>query len=117
MSKGTLYTWAGNTNAHAVQAAAALAGVEITVADFIPGTAPAGFPAACSAPVFQTSKGQKLTQLGGILAAIGAHGSECCLAVEWIGFAENNLTPAAAAWVYPTLGAMPNNKGDIQQGK
>jgi len=112
---GTLYTWAGNTNANAVQAAAKLANVSVNVADFVPGTAPEGFPAHCSAPVFQTACGQKLTQFSAILAHVS--GKSDYMSAEWVSFAEQVLTPAASAWVFPTLGAMPNNKGAIQQGK
>merc|ERR1711879_858528 len=111
----TLYTWAGNSNAAAVQATAALAGANIKVADFVPGTAPAGFPACANAPVFTTADGKNLTQLSAILAAV--NGKSCPVTLEWIGFAENNITPAAAAWAFPTLGAMPNNKGAIAEGK
>jgi len=112
---GTLYTWAGNTNAAAVQAAAAIAGANLKCADFVPGTAPAGFPAHASAPVFTTGCGQNLTQLGAILAHVAGGASASDL--EWVGFAENVLTPSAAAWVFPTLGAMPNNKGAIAEAK
>jgi len=112
---GTLYTWAGNTNAAAVQAAAALAGNSVKVGDFVPGTAPEGFPAHSSAPVFSTACGQKLTQLSAMLAHVSGGASHEQL--EWIGFAENVLTPSAAGWVFPTLGAMPNNKGAIAEAK
>merc|ERR1711970_1587841 len=111
----TLYTWAGNSNAAAVQASAALAGANIKVADFVPGSAPAGFPACASAPVFTTECGKNLTQLSAILAAV--NGKSCPVTLEWIGFAESNITPAAAAWAFPTVGAMPNNKGAIAEGK
>jgi len=112
---GTLYTWAGNTNAAAVQAAAALSKANIKSADFVPGSAPEGFPAHSNAPVFTTGCGQNLTQFGAILAHVA--GGASATDVEWIGFAENVLTPAASAWVFPTLGAMPNNKGAIAEGK
>merc|ERR1739847_70453 len=111
----TLYTWSGNSNAAAVQATAALAGANIKVADFVPGSAPAGFPACVSAPVFTTACGKNLTQLSAILAAV--NGKSCPVMLEWIGFAEACVTPAAAAWTYPTLGAMPNNKGAVAEGK
>lgn len=107
---GTLYTWAGNPRAQAVQACG-----DVKVADFVPGTAPAGFPAHASAPVFETSSGDKLTQWGAILAHVS--GAADANTIEWVGFAENTVTPAASAWVYPTLGAMPNNKGAINEGK
>jgi len=44
-------------------------------------------------------------------------GSTNAVDAEWIGFAENVVTPAASAWVFPTLGAMPNNKGQVAEGK
>lgn len=111
----TLYTWAGNTNAAAVQAVAAIAGANVKVADFVPGSAPEGFPSCSSAPVFTTACGQNLTQFSAILAAV--NGKSCPQMLEWIGFAENIITPSAAAWTFPTLGAMPNNKGAIAEGK
>jgi len=110
-----LYTWPCNTNAAAVQAAAALNNANIKTSDFVPGSAPAGFPAHANAPVFTTACGQNLTQVGSILAHIA--GGAKAVDAEWIGFAENVLTPAASAWVFPTLGAMPNNKGAIAEGK
>merc|ERR1719219_956204 len=112
---GTLYTWAGNSRAQAVQAVAKLAGKDIAVADFVPGTAPEGFPARSTAPVFKSDKGCRVTQLGAILAYISGQSDACT--IEWVSFAENVITPAAAAWVFPTLGAMPNNKGAISEGK
>lgn len=107
---GTLYTWAGNPRAQAVQACG-----DVKVADFVPGTAPAGFPAHATAPVFECDNGDKLTQWSAILAAVS--GSSDAKSLEWISFAENVIGPCASAWVYPTLGAMPNNKGAINEGK
>jgi elongation factor 1-gamma len=111
----TLYTWAGNTNAAAVQATAALNGANVKVADFVPGTAPAGFADHASAPVMTTACGQNLTQFSAIMAAV--NGKSCPQTLEWVGFAENVVTPAASAWTFPTLGAMPNNKGVVAEGK
>merc|ERR1712217_786581 len=106
---------AGNSNAAAVQAVAAIAGANVKVANFVPGSAPEGFPSCASAPVFTTACGQNLTQFSAILAAV--NGKSCPQMLEWIGFAENIITPSAAAWTFPTLGAMPNNKGAIAEGK
>lgn len=113
---GTLYTWAGNTSGQAVQAAAALSGANLTVADFVPGTAPEGFPSYVHAPVMSAACGGKLTQQSAILAAMNDGNCSPCH-VEWLGFAENVITPAASQWVFPTMGAMPNNKGAISEGK
>merc|ERR1712151_416609 len=96
-------------------AVAAIAGANVKVADFVPGSAPEGFPSCASAPVFTTACGQNLTQFSAILAAV--NGKSCPQTLEWIGFAENIITPSAAAWTFPTLGAMPNNKGAIAEGK
>lgn len=111
----TLYTWTGNNEASAVQVAAALANKQVSVSDMVPGAAPAGFPAfATSAPLLETENGLKLTQFSAILSHFGASNPETC---EWLGFASNVIKPAASAWVFPTLGAMPNNKGEIAKGK
>lgn len=111
----TVYTWTGNNEAAAVQVAAGMAGKSVNVADMIPGSAPDGFPAfATSAPVMSTECGQKLTQFSAILAYFGG---SCYKTAEWVAFAENVVKPAAAAWVFPTLGAMPNNKGEVAKGK
>merc|ERR1712071_358031 len=95
----------------AVQAAAALSKSAVKCGDFVPGTAPAGFPSHSNAPVFSTADGQNLTQLGAILAHVA--GGASATDAEWIGFAENVITPSASAWVFPTLGAMPNNKNAV----
>lgn len=111
----TLYTWSGNSSAQAVQATAALAKVSLTVKDVTPGQAIEGFAAHATAPCLKTSNGQNLTQLAAMLVELSGNNSAETL--EWISFSENVITPAACAWVYPTLGAMPNNKGAINEGK
>merc|ERR1711957_1030917 len=62
-----------------------------------------------------TACGQNLTQFSAIMAAV--NGKSCPQTLEWVGFAENVVTPAASAWTFPTLGAMPNNKGVVAEGK
>jgi elongation factor 1-gamma len=115
MTSGKLYTWPGNANAQAIQAVAALNGCDVEVVDFVPGTAPEGFPAHCTAPVFKSNDGTMLTQVGAILALLDGKCNHNTY--EHISFAENVIKPAASAWVFPTLGAMPNNKGAIAEGK
>jgi len=111
----TLYTWTGNTDAAAVQVAAKLSNSSISTADMVPGQVPSGFPAyATNAPLLETACGQKLTQLSAILSHFGSSDASTA---EWLGFAENVIKPAACAWVFPTLGAMPNNKGEVAKGK
>jgi len=111
----TLYTWSGNSNAAAVQATAALAKQNLSVKDVTPGEQISGFPNHASAPCLSTANGQNLTQLASMLAEIsGVSNAET---LEWISFAENVICPGASAWVFPTLGAMPNNKGAVNEGK
>lgn len=111
----TLYTWSGNSNAQAAQTTAALSKSSLSVKDVVPGEAIEGFPSHANAPCLKASNGQNLTQLASILIELsGASDPET---LEWISFAENVICPAACAWVYPTLGAMPNNKGAVNEGK
>merc|ERR1712226_364173 len=83
--------------------------------DVVPGEAIEGFPAFANAPCLKSANGQALTQLASILVELG--GSADAQTIEWISFAENVICPAACAWVFPTLGAMPNNKGAVAEGK
>lgn len=111
----TLYTWSGNSNGQVIQSVAALSNQNLTVKNVDPGAAIEGFPSYASAPCLSTKQGQNLTQLSSILAELSGNSSSELL--EWVSFAENVLTPAASAWVFPCLGAMPNNKGAINEGK
>jgi len=111
----TLYTWSGNSNAQIIQATAALSKSSLSVKNVAPGSSIEGFPSYAQAPVLSTKQGQNLTQLSSILAQVSGDSSPELL--EWISFAENVIQPAASAWVFPTLGAMPNNKGAINEGK
>merc|ERR1712038_514021 len=111
----TLYTWNGNSNAQAVQATAALAKQNLSVKSVNPGEAISGFPSHAAAPCLSTANGQNLTQLASMLVEIS--GISNAETLEWISFAENVICPAASAWVFPTLGAMPNNKGAVAEGK
>jgi len=112
---GTLYTWANNPRAQAVQALASIKNISLKSADFIPGTAPEGFPSFSTAPVFQTDSGEKFTQFSAILAHI--NGGLEAFDMQRVAFAEQTLAPAVAGWVYPTLGALPNNKNSIASAK
>jgi len=114
----TLYTWQGNSAAQIVQASAAVHNPDaaLSVKNVAPGEQPSGFPAYASCPVLTTKQGQNLTQLSSMISEVIGK-SICTTGLEWISFAENVLTPNAAAWVYPTLGAMPNNKGAITEAK
>jgi len=111
----TLYTWAGNTFSQAVEVTAKLSNHKLSVSDLVPGSAPEGFPAYASAPSITTEDGQKLTQFSAILNHIS--GQNDIETTELISIAELVLKPAMSAWVYPTLGAMPNNKQNINEGK
>jgi len=113
MSK--LFTFAGNAPSQAVEATANLAKINLTVENVSPGEQAPGFPSHASVPMFVSKQGENLTQLTAILSELESGLNSASL--EWISFAENVLTPAACAWVYPTLGAMPNNKGAINEGK
>jgi len=110
-----VYSWAGNTRAQAVQAAAELKNFNIKMADFVPGTAPEGFPSFVTAPVMKTADGDKLCQLSALLAHV--NGGASAADMEFFGLADNVITPAASGWVFPTLGAMPNNKGVVTEAK
>lgn len=113
----TLYTWSGNANSQVIQAAAALSKQNLSVKDVTPGAAIEGFPSHAGVPCLSTKNGQNLTQLSAILTELADHQGNCSEFLEWISFAENVVTPAASAWVFPCLGAMPNNKGAINEGK
>jgi len=111
----TVYTWAGNQRAQAVQAVADLKNFSLKTADFVPGTAPAGFPSFVTAPVLTTASGDNISQLSAILAHV--NGGCSAQELEFLAVAENVITPSASGWVFPTLGAMPNNKGVVSEAK
>jgi len=113
----TLYTWSGNDASNIVQAVASLGKVNLSIKSVNPGDSIEGFPAHASAPCLSTKQGQNLTQLSSILNSLFDFGSDSVAINEWISFSQNVIQPAASAWVFPTLGAMPNNKGAIAEGK
>lgn len=113
----TLYSWNGNESSNTIRAAAALANENLSVKNVNPGDSINGFPNHASVPCLTTKQGQNLTQLSSMLCEFNRTNGHCIELLEWISFAENTIQPSAAAWVYPTLGAMPNNKGAINEAK
>jgi len=47
----------------------------------------------------------------------GSNASEAASVEQWIDFAVNEIDLAAAVWVYPILGVIPNNSNAVQKAK
>lgn len=67
-------------------------------------------------PAFETKDGQAITEANAISYFVagedlrGNTDTEKALVVQWMSFADNEIVPPAAAWTYPCLGIMPQNK-------
>ncbi|KAJ3047716.1 Elongation factor 1-gamma, partial [Rhizoclosmatium hyalinum] len=48
---------------------------------------------------------------------LGATPKESAQIQQWIGVADNELAPAAATWLFPILGWMPNNEQNTNKAK
>lgn len=129
MAAGTLYTYPDNCRAQNILIAAKYSGAKVEVAanfkygetnksdDFL-----AKFPLG-KVPAFEGSDGTTLFGSNAIAyhvaneALRGASAADAAQVQQWIGFADNEITPASNTWVYPCLGMMQYNKQNTERAK
>ncbi|XP_071833687.1 elongation factor 1-gamma-like [Apostichopus japonicus] len=132
MASGTLYTYPENVRASKVLIAAKYSGVNIDVvqdppafklgetnksADFLK-----KFPLG-KVPAFEGSDGTLLYESNAIAYYVsneqlrGSSAKDQALVQQFVHFAENEILPSAATWVYPTLGMMQFNKQNTERAK
>lgn len=123
---GTLYTFPDSFRAHKILIAAQYSGKKVDVApDFVAGETDKSaeflkkFPFG-KVPAYESGD-VKLFETNGIAYYVGndqtrggAHEAEV---LQWIGFADNVILPAACTWVYPTKGILQYNKQSTEKAK
>lgn len=129
---GKLYTPDKYYRAYRIQIAAKYSGFNLSLAPFIAGTTNKDddylkkFPTG-SAPSFESSDGSlhlfevnaiaeyvgsKCAQLGG-----GSDPAKQAEVRQWINWADGEIAPAMATWVYPCLGVSQYNKGSTDRAR
>lgn len=74
-------------------------------------------------PALETDDGKYLTESNAIALYVssaqlrGANEFEKAEILQWLCFADSEIGPAAAAWVYPILGIMQQNKNSSERAK
>merc|ERR1712002_414389 len=125
MASGKLYTYPDNFRADKIRAVAQISGFKLQVApEYVHGVTnkteefqskffgkvPAfasGATALCDDTAIAHFVGNQQTR----------GGEETEEVICWAGFAEANLLPAVAQWVWPTLGIVAPNKNHVNQAK
>lgn len=124
-----LYTYPENFRAHKALIAAQFSGANLKVAQgFVFGETNKSeeflkkFPLG-KVPALETDDGKYLVESNAIAYYVsnaqlrGANDFEKAEVLQWLGFADNEIGPAAAAWVYPVLGIMQLNKNSTERAK
>jgi len=133
MAAGTLYTYPDSFRAQKILIAAEYSGTKINVPPFIVGKDNKTqeflkkFPLG-KVPAFETSDGKCLYESNAIAQYVcndqllGTNKFDAALIQQYVNFADQEILPAAATWVFPTLGLMQFNKqateeamGDIKK--
>jgi len=121
MAAGTLYTYPDSFRAQKILIAAEYSGTKINVPPFEVGkdnkTAEflKKFPLG-KVPAFETSDGKYLYESNAIAYCVSneqLHGIDkfdALLIQQYVNFADQEILPAAATWVFPTLGLMQYQK-------
>ncbi|XP_046849796.1 elongation factor 1-gamma-A-like [Xenia sp. Carnegie-2017] len=122
MATGTLYTYKDNFRAYKILIASQYSGTKITVSpnfklgetnkskDFLE-----KFPLG-KVPAFETSDGTCIFESNAIAKYVsngqlkGNNEKDCALIQQFVSFADNEILPSAATWVFPTYGIMQYNK-------
>ncbi|CAB4032463.1 Elongation factor 1-gamma [Paramuricea clavata] len=122
MATGTLYTYPDNFRAFKILIAAQYSGAKVTVspnfklgetnktADFLK-----KFPLG-KVPAFEGSDGTSIFESNAIAYYVanaqlrGNNDKDAALIQQFINFADNEILPSAATWVFPTYGIMQYNK-------
>lgn len=74
-------------------------------------------------PAYETNDGKYLTESNAIAYYVandqlrGKTDLERAQVVQWLSFAESEILPYSAAWVYPLLGIMPYQKNNVDRAK
>ncbi|CAG9859287.1 unnamed protein product [Phyllotreta striolata] len=121
MASGTLYTYPENFRAAKALIAAQYAKANVKVApNFVFGETNKSkdftkkFPSG-KVPAFESNDGKYLQDSNAIAYYVaneqlrGKNEYDRAQILQWIGFAEGEILPAACAWVFPILGIVKNN--------
>uniref|UniRef100_A0A6P7FQ90 Elongation factor 1-gamma-like n=1 Tax=Diabrotica virgifera virgifera TaxID=50390 RepID=A0A6P7FQ90_DIAVI len=124
MAAGTLYTYPENFRAAKTLIAAQYAKANVKVApNFVFGETnktkefTKKFPSG-KVPAFESNDGKYLQDSNAIAYYVsneqlrGKNEYDRAQILQWIGFAEGEIVPAACAWVFPILGIVKNNSGN-----
>lgn len=106
--------------------AAKYSGSKVHLVPFIPGETDvkpeflSKFPPA-TVPVYESGDGVCLFDANAIAFYLGTEqlrgGNSEHLVTQWVNFADNNLLPPIATWVYPCLGVTHYNKQNTEKAK
>ncbi|KAJ8911144.1 hypothetical protein NQ315_004434 [Exocentrus adspersus] len=123
MAAGTLYTYPDNFRAAKALIAAQYAKANVKVApNFVFGETNKSkeflkkFPGG-KVPAFESNDGKYLQDSNAIAYFVaneqlrGRNEYDTAQILQWIGFAEGEVLPAACAWVFPVLGIIKNSAG------
>jgi len=128
MASGTLYGFSGSFRTQKILIAAQYSGARVVLeSNFKPGITEHSkeflkkFPFG-KAPAFETQNGHRLFESNAIASYVGGtlSGSDATAAAEvqqWMNFAEVNICPLVAGWVYPSLSVMQFNKQSVDQSR
>jgi len=121
MAAGTLYTYPDSFRAQKILIASEYSGTKINVPPFTVGkdnkTAEflKKFPLG-KVPAFETSDGKYIYESNAIAyyvsndQLLGNNKFDSAMIQQYVNFADQEILPAAATWVYPTLGLMQYHK-------
>ncbi|XP_077995519.1 elongation factor 1-gamma-like [Glandiceps talaboti] len=132
MAAGTLYTYPDNFRAYKVQIAAEYSGTRLKVVSEPPefklgetnksDAFLSKFPVG-KVPAYEAADGTCLSESNAIAYYVAnetLRGANCCdqaQVLQWVNFADSEILPAAATWVFPTLGIMQYNKQNSERAK
>lgn len=125
-----LYTYPENFRAYKALIAAKYSGADVRVAsDFVFGETNKSeaflekFPAG-KVPAFESSDGEVLLTESNAIAYYvsspalrGVDATSAAGVWQWCCWADGEVLPAAAAWVFPVLGIMPGNKAAVDRAR
>jgi len=126
---GTLYTNCDNVRSFKILIAARYSNAKVDkAADFVIGETNkqacylSKFPGGC-VPAFQSTDGHCFSNSNAIAYYVAnevLRGKTCVDAasvLEWTGFADNEILPPLAAWVFDHLNVRKENKGELEKHK
>jgi len=132
MAAGTLYTYPDNFRAQKIQIAAEYSGASLKVVSEPPefklgetnktDAFLSKFPVG-KVPAFEAADGTCVFESNAIAFYVanetlrGANVKDQAHVQQWINFADSEILPSAATWVFPTLGIMQYNKQNTERAK